>query len=191
MLVIGRKKGESLLIGENVEINVVKIENGSVKIGINAPREITILRKELYTEVTDENQRAMVFDASILEKLNNKSGGNMDIGGNIKNDFIDMSSFQKKPESNKVSKPTENNNQLRNKDNSEKEVKNAVNKINKFLEGEGTHLQYEQHDVFNEMIIKVIDNKTDTVLNEIPSKQILDMVAKMCEMAGILVDKKA
>lgn len=69
MLVIGRKKGESILIGDDVEITIVKIENGSVKIAINAPREIGILRKELYIEVTDENQRAMFFDASVLEKL--------------------------------------------------------------------------------------------------------------------------
>ncbi|MBZ9636029.1 carbon storage regulator CsrA [Clostridium sp. FP1] len=69
MLVIGRKKGESLLIGDDVEITIVKIENGSVKISINAPREISILRSELYREVTDENQRAIVFDVSALEKL--------------------------------------------------------------------------------------------------------------------------
>jgi len=69
MLVVGRKKGESILIGENVEITIIKIENGSVKIAINAPKEISILRKELYTDVIDENQRAMVFDVSDLEKL--------------------------------------------------------------------------------------------------------------------------
>ena len=69
MLVIGRKKGESLLIGDDVEITIIKIENGSVKIAINAPREISILRKELYIEVTDENKRAMVFDVSDLKKL--------------------------------------------------------------------------------------------------------------------------
>lgn len=69
MLVIGRKKGESLLIGEDVEITIVKIENGSVKIAISAPKEIGILRKELYVEVTDENQKAMIFDASSLQKL--------------------------------------------------------------------------------------------------------------------------
>jgi len=69
MLVVGRKKGESILIGENVEITIIKIENGSVKIAINAPKEISILRKELYTEVKDENQRAMVFDILDLEKL--------------------------------------------------------------------------------------------------------------------------
>jgi carbon storage regulator len=69
MLVISRKKGESLLIGEDVEITIVKIENGSVKIAISAPKEIGILRKELYIEVKDENQKAMTFDASALDKL--------------------------------------------------------------------------------------------------------------------------
>ncbi|MBK5240384.1 carbon storage regulator CsrA [Clostridium sp.] len=69
MLVISRKKGESLLIGEDVEITIVKIENGSVKIAISAPKEIGILRKELYIEITDENKKAMAFDASALEKL--------------------------------------------------------------------------------------------------------------------------
>lgn len=69
MLVIGRKKGESLLIGEDIEITIIKIENGSVKISISAPKEVRILRKELYKEITDENQRAMVFDSATLEKL--------------------------------------------------------------------------------------------------------------------------
>lgn len=69
MLVISRKKGESLLIGEDIEITIVKIENGSVKIAINAPKEISILRTELYKEVKNENQNAMTFDVSVLEKL--------------------------------------------------------------------------------------------------------------------------
>ena len=51
MLVISRKKGESLLIGEDVEITIVKIENGTVKIAINAPKQITILRTELYKKL--------------------------------------------------------------------------------------------------------------------------------------------
>jgi len=191
MLVIGRKKSESLLIGENIEITIVKIENGSVKIAISAPREISILRKELYKEVTDENQRAIIFDTSVLERLNNKMGGNMDIGNNVKNEFMDLNKFSKSSENIKPLKPVESNDSLSAKKSSEKEVENAVKKINKFLEGDGTHLQYEKYDVFNQMIIKVIDNNTNEVINEFPSKKILDMVAKMCELAGILIDKKA
>ena len=69
MLVISRKKGESLRIGEDIEVTVVKIEDGSVKLSISAPRNITILRKELYKEVEEENRNAAASDTSILKKL--------------------------------------------------------------------------------------------------------------------------
>ena len=115
----------------------------------------------------------------------------MDIGGINQNKFLDVDKSYKVPEKIKSPRPIENSNSLNEKENSEVKVKNAVSKINKVLEGEGTHLQYEKHDVLNQMIIRVIDDNTNEVINEIPSKKILDMVAKMCEMAGILVDKKA
>ncbi|MGL5152071.1 MAG: carbon storage regulator CsrA [Clostridium sp.] len=53
MLVITRKKGESLLIGDDIEITVIKLDDGSVKLGVSAPRDVSILRKELYTEVEE------------------------------------------------------------------------------------------------------------------------------------------
>ncbi len=70
MLVIGRKKGESILIGDEVEITVIKIEDSTVKLAINAPRSITILRKELYKEVQDENKNAVIIDISLLKNMN-------------------------------------------------------------------------------------------------------------------------
>ena len=72
MLVIARKKGETLLIGDNIEITVVKIDEGTVKLAINAPRDISILRKELYREVEEENKTAAEFDAEILKTLKKK-----------------------------------------------------------------------------------------------------------------------
>lgn len=69
MLVISRKKGESLLIGEDVEITVVKIDDGSVKLSISAPKTITILRKELYKEVEEENRNAAATDMSVLKNI--------------------------------------------------------------------------------------------------------------------------
>lgn len=71
------------------------------------------------------------------------------------------------------------------------EVNKAVDKLNKFMEDEDIHAEYEVHEKFNQIMIKIIDNKTKDVLLEVPPKKILDMVAKMCEMVGILVDKKA
>lgn len=71
------------------------------------------------------------------------------------------------------------------------DVKNAVDKLNKFLEGEKVHAVYEVHEKLNDIMIKIVNNDTKEVILEIPPKKILDMVAKMCEMVGILVDKKA
>lgn len=69
MLVISRKKGESLLIGDDIEITVSKIEDGTVKLSIQAPRNVIILRKELYDEVKNENKNAAASDMDLLKKL--------------------------------------------------------------------------------------------------------------------------
>jgi carbon storage regulator len=58
MLVLARKKGESILIGESIEISILDVANDIIKIGITAPREIGILRKELYLSVEDMNKNA-------------------------------------------------------------------------------------------------------------------------------------
>lgn len=77
------------------------------------------------------------------------------------------------------------------KDVDEKAVKKAVDKLNKFLEDDKTHAEYEVHDKLKDIMIKIVDDKTGEVIQEIPPKKILDMVAKMCEMVGIIFDKKA
>lgn len=72
MLIITRKKGESLMIGRDIEITISKIEDGSVKIGIKAPKEVTILRKEIYEEVENENMAATKIDLSVLKNIKKK-----------------------------------------------------------------------------------------------------------------------
>jgi carbon storage regulator len=69
LLVISRKKGESFLIGDNIEVTVSKIEEGTVKLSISAPKNVTILRKELYDEVKKENKNAAASDMNLLKKL--------------------------------------------------------------------------------------------------------------------------
>lgn len=69
MLVISRKKGESLLIGEDIEITVEKIDISSVKISIKAPKEKVILRKEVYEKVKRENTSAIATKEDILNIL--------------------------------------------------------------------------------------------------------------------------
>lgn len=71
------------------------------------------------------------------------------------------------------------------------ELEKAVDKLNKFLQGEKVHAEYEVHEKLNDIMIRIINNDTKEVILEIPPKKILDMVAKTLEMVGILVDKKA
>ncbi|MGB9679519.1 MAG: carbon storage regulator CsrA [Thermoanaerobacteraceae bacterium] len=70
MLILTRKIGQSVIIGGNIEINILEIEEDKVKIGVNAPKEISILRKEL-VEVKDENTKAIQINKEILSKLEN------------------------------------------------------------------------------------------------------------------------
>ena len=58
MLVISRKENQKIKIGENIEIVIVEISKGQVKIGIEAPKEIQILRSELIDEIKEENKKA-------------------------------------------------------------------------------------------------------------------------------------
>jgi len=58
VLVLTRRVGEKIVIGEDIVITVLKIEGNSVKIGIEAPRHVKILREELYEELKSENIKA-------------------------------------------------------------------------------------------------------------------------------------
>ena len=58
MLVLKRKAGESLVIADNIEIKVIEIADGRVKIGIEAPKDITVMRKEVIEEISSENKAA-------------------------------------------------------------------------------------------------------------------------------------
>ena len=69
MLIITRKKGESLMIGDDIEITISKIDDGAVKIGINAPKNISILRKELYEQVKAENKEAINVNMDLLKQI--------------------------------------------------------------------------------------------------------------------------
>ena len=58
MLVISRKINEKIKIGDNIEIIIVSIDKNQVKIGIEAPKNVTILRSELIDQITNENKKA-------------------------------------------------------------------------------------------------------------------------------------
>lgn len=59
MLVLTRRPGESLRIGDDIRITVVEIDGGNIKIGIDAPRSVSIYREEVYLRIKEENQAAV------------------------------------------------------------------------------------------------------------------------------------
>ena len=65
-----RRKGESLVINNNVEITVLEIRGDQVKIGISAPKEVPIYRKEVYLQIENENKAAITPESvDALKKL--------------------------------------------------------------------------------------------------------------------------
>ena len=69
MLVLGRKVDESIVIGDNIVVKVVDVENGVVKLGIDAPKEISIIRNELIQEVTESNKASVGASSDELENI--------------------------------------------------------------------------------------------------------------------------
>jgi carbon storage regulator len=58
MLILSRRPGESLTIGDNITVTVVSINGNQIRLGINAPRELRVLRDEIYKPMKDEKQAA-------------------------------------------------------------------------------------------------------------------------------------
>ena len=58
MLVLNRKKGESIIISDDIVVQIIDIQGDNIKLGIDAPREVSVLRKELYDEIIKANQEA-------------------------------------------------------------------------------------------------------------------------------------
>lgn len=72
MLALSRKNNESIMIGNDIEITILDIRNDQVKIGIRAPKDVGIYRKEIYLQIQEENKQAVeteVPDLGALEQL--------------------------------------------------------------------------------------------------------------------------
>jgi carbon storage regulator CsrA len=76
MLVLTRKVEESIVIGDNIVVKVIAIENGNVKLGIEAPKDVSIIRDELVQEVRrsnkEANQEVQKADLDSLSKMLHK-----------------------------------------------------------------------------------------------------------------------
>ena len=72
MLALSRKKGEAIVVNNNVEITVLEVKGDQVKIGITAPKEVSIYRKEVYIQIQEANKEAVNLEG--MEALKNLLG---------------------------------------------------------------------------------------------------------------------
>lgn len=73
---------------------------------------------------------------------------------------------------------------------SEDDIMKAVKQANKVLDGANRRFEYSIHEQTNTIMVKVIDTDTNEVIREIPPEKILNLIAKLWELAGIIVDEK-
>lgn len=69
MLALSRKKNEAIIINNNIEISILEVKGDQVKVGINAPKEVPIYRKEVYLQIQEANKEAANMEG--LEALKN------------------------------------------------------------------------------------------------------------------------
>ena len=69
MLILARRIGESIMIGDQVEISVVDIKGDQVKLGINAPSQVKVYRREVYTAIQEENRAAAANAPKSLPRI--------------------------------------------------------------------------------------------------------------------------
>ncbi|MDA7950296.1 MAG: carbon storage regulator CsrA [Pirellulaceae bacterium] len=69
MLVLSRHRDESIIIGDNIVITVVDVRGDKVRIGIDAPKDISVHRQEIYDAIREENERAASIEPKDIKKL--------------------------------------------------------------------------------------------------------------------------
>lgn len=72
MLALSRKKNEAIIINNNVEVTILEVKGDQVKIGITAPKEVPVYRKEVYVQIQEANKEAVNVDG--MEALKNLLG---------------------------------------------------------------------------------------------------------------------
>lgn len=69
MLALSRKVGESIVINDNITVTILAIAKDQIKIGIDAPREVSIHRKEIFLQIQEENKQAATTSADQMAGL--------------------------------------------------------------------------------------------------------------------------
>ncbi|WP_193726653.1 flagellar protein FlaG [Paenibacillus guangzhouensis] len=69
-------------------------------------------------------------------------------------------------------------------------LQKALVKVNKALKGLDTRLEYKFHDKTGDMIVKIINADTNEIVREVPSEKIVDLIVKLQELSGLIIDEK-
>lgn len=70
MLVLTRKKGQTLMVGDDIVLTVLEVDGDKVKLGIEAPKTVPVYRKEVYDAIVEENRLASDVSVSNVDGLN-------------------------------------------------------------------------------------------------------------------------
>ncbi|MFJ7970424.1 carbon storage regulator CsrA [Psychrobacillus sp. NPDC096389] len=72
MLVLSRKKDESIMIGDQIELKILSVDGEQVKLGIVAPKSVKVYRTEVYDSIQQQNKEALNVSKSLIEQLSKK-----------------------------------------------------------------------------------------------------------------------
>jgi len=72
MLVLSRKKDESIMIGDHIEIKILAVEGEQIKLGIVAPKTVKVHRSEVFEAIQAQNKEALLASSNFLEQLKKK-----------------------------------------------------------------------------------------------------------------------
>ncbi|MET4560685.1 carbon storage regulator [Lysinibacillus parviboronicapiens] len=72
MLVLSRKKNESIMIGDHIEVKILSVDGDQVKLGIVAPKSVTVHRSEVFEAIQEQNKEALNIASNFLEQLKKK-----------------------------------------------------------------------------------------------------------------------
>lgn len=75
MLVLSRKKGETIVIQDQIELTILSVDGDTVKVGISAPKHVDIFRKEVYLSIQESNRESVAPQQSDLNALINRLRG--------------------------------------------------------------------------------------------------------------------
>ena len=73
MLILTRRVGETVVIGDNVDVTVLGVKGNQVRIGVKAPREVSVHREEIYKRIKDEAQQPEKLDVASMNPKNTRS----------------------------------------------------------------------------------------------------------------------